>query len=89
MRAARARKRVEGPPPERREPVVEQMAVCLFTWVEGKPYARMMRLEPTNKASFHITTAGKVMATRKGPVTSLSEATEILRKRAVSFRGYA
>jgi hypothetical protein len=83
MRAARARKREEGPPPERQEPVVERMVVCLFTWVDGKPYARMMQLDPISKASFRVTTAGKIMATRKGPVTSLSRATEILRKRAV------
>lgn len=89
MHAGKAAKRLASPPPERREPIVQRMAICLFVWVEGKPHMRMMQLDPTGRASFRITTGGKLMATREGPVTSLSRATEILRRRAVTFRGYA
>lgn len=85
MRAAKERKRLASPPPERRERAVECMAICLVTWVGGKPYVRMMRLDPDGKASFRITAGGKLMATREGPVTGLSKATNILRRRAVSL----
>lgn len=88
MRAAKERKRLESAPPARSEARVERMAICLVTWVSGKPYVRMMKLDPIGKASFRITAGGKIMATRKGPVTSLSDATRILRRRAVTVRRF-
>lgn len=87
-RAAQARKRLASPPPERHERAVERMAICLVTWIDGKPYVRMMKLDPDGKASFRITAGGKLMQTREGPVTSLSGATRILRRRAVTMRRF-
>lgn len=83
MHAGKAAKKAVMPPPERPEQI-ERMAICLLTWIGGRPYMRMMQLDPVSRASFRVTRNGAQI-----PVTCLSEASEILRKRAVSFRRYA